>query len=384
MSSQASALPVGPLTPGSTKSGAGLTLRTSYVDHLRVVLTILVVLHHVAIVYGGSGGWYSREVPNGSVLPLVWFNTVNQSFFMGLFFLLAGFFTPGSFERKGPRQFLGERLMRLGLPLVVYTLLLSPLTIAIALMQEGRPFLSTFVQVVGDRHFEPGPLWFALALLIFALGYLGWRRSTSRRWNLKGPPSHAVLLAAAGGVALVAFLIRLWMPVGESIFGLQIGYFPAYTLLFVIGCASASSRWFERLDARQVAPWTLMAFLLVLLLPLIIAWRGIDGGFEGGANLNAVFYATWDPLVGWGITLTLLYVFHRYANGHSPAMTWLSRRAYGMYILHPPVVVGVTLALHSWSAPALLKFGVAGLFASAGSALAASLLLLLPGARRIL
>jgi fucose 4-O-acetylase-like acetyltransferase len=32
---------------------------------------------------------------------------------MGFFFLISGYFTPGSFERKGLRSFLKDRLIRL-------------------------------------------------------------------------------------------------------------------------------------------------------------------------------------------------------------------------------------------------------------------------------
>jgi glucan biosynthesis protein C len=34
------------------------TGRTFFIDRLRVVLTALVILHHTAITYGGSGGWF--------------------------------------------------------------------------------------------------------------------------------------------------------------------------------------------------------------------------------------------------------------------------------------------------------------------------------------
>jgi peptidoglycan/LPS O-acetylase OafA/YrhL len=34
--------------------------RNASFDNLRVLLTLLVIFHHVAIAYGGSGGWYWR------------------------------------------------------------------------------------------------------------------------------------------------------------------------------------------------------------------------------------------------------------------------------------------------------------------------------------
>lgn len=46
---------------------------------------------------------------------------------MGLFFLIAGAMTPGAIAQYGPAAFLHERLVRLGLPLLAFLLVLGPL-----------------------------------------------------------------------------------------------------------------------------------------------------------------------------------------------------------------------------------------------------------------
>jgi len=50
----------------------------------------------------------------GEISPILLslFNIINQSYFMSAFFLLAGYFTPFSLERKGIKQFLIDRLIR--------------------------------------------------------------------------------------------------------------------------------------------------------------------------------------------------------------------------------------------------------------------------------
>ena len=110
-------------------------VRTFFIDRLREVLTVLVILHHTAITYGGSGGWFYREVHDGGTptsLLLTVSCAMNQSFFMGMFFLFAGYFTPAALQRKGARQFLQERSVRLGIPLLVFGFLLRPLAVALA------------------------------------------------------------------------------------------------------------------------------------------------------------------------------------------------------------------------------------------------------------
>jgi len=119
--------------------------RGYYVDRIRVVLTAFVVLHHTAITYGAPGGWYYNELPltlSLSGLLLILFVSVNQAYFMGFFFLLAGYFTPGSYDRKPLGQFVVDRLLRLGVPLLVFAFVLDPLTSALVLTfgQRQLPF----------------------------------------------------------------------------------------------------------------------------------------------------------------------------------------------------------------------------------------------------
>src|SRR5215831_13324173 len=104
--------------------------RLRFADHLRAALIILVVLHHVAVMYGAGAPFYYVEPPYTDGLAfvvLLLFILLNQGYFMGLLFLVAGYFTPGSFDRKGPRPFLRDRALRLFVPLVAFVLLLNPI-----------------------------------------------------------------------------------------------------------------------------------------------------------------------------------------------------------------------------------------------------------------
>ena len=65
--------------------------RSYYIDNLRIFLTSLVVLHHLAITYGAPGLWYYKEEaldPVSSIL-LSLFVATNQAFFMGMFFMIS-------------------------------------------------------------------------------------------------------------------------------------------------------------------------------------------------------------------------------------------------------------------------------------------------------
>src|SRR5580704_7332990 len=148
--------------------------RDLYIDRLRSVMTVLVILHHTAITYGAPGGWFWTELkPSAapSSLLLTLFVSTNQAYFMGFFFMLAGYFTPSSLERKGYARFIGDRFLRLGLPLLAFGLIVGPLTAAIVTASQGDGFWPTFAALYHRREFINGPLWFAQALLIFVLCY---------------------------------------------------------------------------------------------------------------------------------------------------------------------------------------------------------------------
>src|ERR1700743_3189620 len=96
--------------------------KINYIDHLKVVLTILVVLHHSFITYGAPGGWYYSQKTThiGALIPMTMFVAINQAFFMGFFFFLSAYFIGPSYKRKGAARFIGDRLLRLGIPLLFY------------------------------------------------------------------------------------------------------------------------------------------------------------------------------------------------------------------------------------------------------------------------
>ncbi len=163
-----------------SESGASSKTRMFYIDNIRIYLTILVILHHVAVAYGGSGGWPLKETPTDAISPLIFllFNALNQSYFMSFFFILAGYFTPRSFERRGFTSFLKGRLVRLGIPMLFFVVVLAPFTywvVANFAHNLNIPFSEIWRDVLtftSLQNISFGHLWFLGALLIFALGYV--------------------------------------------------------------------------------------------------------------------------------------------------------------------------------------------------------------------
>ncbi|HYE48926.1 MAG TPA: acyltransferase family protein [Azospirillaceae bacterium] len=360
------------------------TARTYFLDRIRVLLTVLVVAHHTAITYGASGSWFFKEeVPGGPTGDLLTvFTAVNQAFFMGMFFLLAGYFTPASLARKGRASFMRERLVRLGIPVLVFGFLLGPLTVAIA--RSGSGAGGDWLARLAAGQFVLGPLWFALALLLFSAACL-LLPQPSEAPAAKPVPGPAAWAAAALGVGAAALLVRQVVPVGEEVFGLQLGYFASYVFLFFLGCAAAPHRWLERVERRTALGWAAVTALALPALPLALALAGdAPIRFETGFSGPAVLYAFWEPFVAWGLIALLLWGLRERANRPAPLWDALAAQAYGAFILHAPVIVALSVLIAGWAAPPAVKFL---LVTTLGSALAFGLtwiLRRLPLVRRVI
>ena len=89
--------------------------RQVWADDLKVWLVVGVIAAHAVAAWTANEGWVLREPPvREPLLTLLSLaSLVGVLFGMATFFLIAGAFTPPSLARKGPRQFVLDRLLRL-------------------------------------------------------------------------------------------------------------------------------------------------------------------------------------------------------------------------------------------------------------------------------
>jgi len=81
--------------------------RLLYVDNLRTLLIIMVILWHMAVTYGAPGFWPYQESQPDELTAFVFtlFSAINGPYVLGFFFMIAGYFSPGVYDRKGPGKF---------------------------------------------------------------------------------------------------------------------------------------------------------------------------------------------------------------------------------------------------------------------------------------
>jgi glucans biosynthesis protein C len=369
------------LTAGSSQETSRPSKRLYFIDNLRVALTMLVIVHHLAITYGVVAPWYYVEPPENDLVTLILlvFVLANQAYFMGLFFLISGYFTPGSYARRGARSFLAERFVRLGIPIVLFVFVLGPLATipafeyinSIAAPGEEMSYAALYRVSLGV-----GPLWFLEVLLFFALFYALWRRFRRNEGGSQAqhtrtesnPPSVRAIALFALGLALATFVWRIWVPLGYSLplMGLPTpSHLPQYIALFGMGILAYRHKWLMSIT-RSVGRRGMAVAVGSLVVLMIVALADLEGfltNFAGGLQWHAFVYALWEAIFCVGISLGLITFFRERVNGQGSVARFLSTHAYTVYIIHAPVIVGLAYALQGIELQPLLKFVVVSLIA---------------------
>jgi glucan biosynthesis protein C len=377
-------------------------VRFAFIDNLRILLVILVILHHLAITYGAEGPWNYREGQADAVTStvLTLFVAVNEAFFMGLYFLIAAYFVLPSLERKGSSQFMRERGLRLGLPLALQLLIIAPL-LSYVLGITVWGFNGSLWAYVGEywAHYEQldtGPLWFVEALLIFSVLCALWWRMTKHQvhkiGSQGGAPGNAAIAVFALVVGLTSFVVRIWLPVGWSFapLGFQFPHFPQYIGLFAVGIIAYRRGWLSAIsgDGARGRLWARVVIFLIILAPILfVAGGALDGStadFRGGIHWQALAYALWEQFLCVGMVISLLVWFRRRYDHQGRLAREMSASVYAVYIFHASIVILVALALRSIELYPLLKFAIAALISLPICFMVGGLVKRLPLAQRIL
>jgi glucan biosynthesis protein C len=341
--------------------------RLFFVDNLRVMLTVLVIVFHLAITYGAPiGDWQYKEGQPGPVEGIFYatFVAVSQAFFMGFFFLISGYFMPGSFDRKGAGAFLWDRLLRLGVPLLFYLIFIDP-AISFILASSGG-FTGSLLDflVVYTRNYEglgSGPLWFLEALMIFAVAYAVLRKlGRGTGVESKAPGNSAVALFALT-LGVVSFVVRIWFPLGYNftLLNLQIPFFPQYIALFAAGVVAYRNKWLMQIPYEAGRLWSRVAVVLIASFPVLLVLGAPDGDparLAGGLHWQAFTLATWEQLTCVAIIVALTVLFRERYNSQGMLAKAMSESAYTVYIVHAPVIIFLALGLREVQLPLLLKW----------------------------
>ncbi|KAJ9605078.1 hypothetical protein H2200_010468 [Cladophialophora chaetospira] len=332
----------------ATKPNFRKPARRADLDNLRIFLTALVIVHHTAIPYGGLGNWKfrSRCFPPLSIALAV-FNGVDQTFFMGGFFFVSGWFSGIGVERATREgtlsTFVANRFKRLVLPAVLYTVAVNPF---LEVMVEGygpdgfawesspmgslsfsaTTFRASLSNFVGIR----GPVWYCILLAIFDVSAI-----FVPPWSMQRLVTmlrkHGFMLSLWITTIIASFVIRVSYPAGRVFrpLNLQPAYLPQYMLAYTLGFVSQETQDLHANLPLGASKFPLPRLICALVCSILAAgvmlyisaihlstsdpataMQAMTGGF----NLPAFLYASWNEASFAVILPSLLATFTTYLN----------------------------------------------------------------------
>jgi glucan biosynthesis protein C len=291
---------------------------------------------------------------------------------MGLFYFIAGYFTPRPYDRKGAWRFLADRLVRLGVPLLFYALIINPLVTYWASVAGG--YVGSFWQFATSHTQDltkasVGPLWFVEGLLIFsivyALGRLAFSRTGGRdvQPGVTPEPGNMAIAIFALAIGLATFVVRFWAKVGWQWepAHLELAHFPQYIAMFAAGILFYRRGWLAAVLERQARIWVWVTLACVLLLPLLAVAAGaledrIDPAMAGGISWLSLAYSLWEGFMCVAMSLTALALFRRRFNWQDKLARIMAADSYAVYVLHPLIIVPLAILFSDITWPLELMF----------------------------
>jgi peptidoglycan/LPS O-acetylase OafA/YrhL len=353
--------------------------RLHALDALRGGALLLGIVLHAAMSFVPATPrfWFIQDTHPSLLLGLLTFTI--HVFRMTTFFLMAGFFARMSFHRRGTQGFVRDRLLRIGLPLVIgWPILFTPMYfIAI--------WASHFPQGGWSRSWPPvlpnfplTHLWFLYVLLELYVAMLLLRGAfvwfdASGRWRvaidrvfagiMKSPLAPLVLAIPIG----VAFCLdQRWInemgvrtPDQSLITNAQawIGFGTAFGVGWLLH---------RQVDLLRILVrrwlWNLLPALALILISFLLA--GVMTSAPGAPRLpvssdtlrlvSAILYA---PAI-WTATFAAIGLALRFMSGFSPTWRYLADASYWLYLIHMPIVMALQVALSQLDWPGLVKFAI--------------------------
>ena len=346
-------------------------------DYLRAFTVTLVLCHHAILAYFTSA-FINFENPIATSSPVVneqrWIGfdlivAFNETFIMPLLFFISGMFVWQSLARKGTRKYLGDRLIRLGLPFVVGLVFLIPLAYYPAQLQVGlitgvdSSYGAFWLGMVRSGFGTAGPLWFlwllltfnCLATFLYRVVPLSGGLIRERLTIVFGRP--AAFLGALLGISMAVYLPMaiiigplVWIGIGP--FKAQAGRILLYLVYFLAGMVVGACGFdysLFRSDGTLAKRWWvwlaagLMSFIVFVIMIVVVSAKD-------RTIVSEIAFVVCCGATVFGMT----GLFLRFGKRRVRIFDSLSDNAYGIYIVHYVFVTWLQyLLLESSLAPSV-------------------------------
>ena len=354
--------------------------RVVQIDTLKVLLVAWIIACHALLGYTAIGGWPYDEVNEVVMSPRAEFALSvalgpTGLFVIGTFFFLDGLFAPAEVARHGLRGFSVSRVLRLGLPWLVFMVVIWPAFMWFAYRAASNDI--SFWQAFRGRQpfLDAGPLWFAQVLMYVSLGYALWRWCWHRYGcALPARITDLHLLAVVAAIALASFTVRLWFPArSQQILDLHLWQWPQCIGMFCLGVMVSGHGWAARVPAGVGRRCGVAVVATFAAMPLMALAGGVSNvardatPFLGGWRWQALALAAAESVLVVAGSVWLLALAQRWFPTGSRVLKRCGEASYLAFMLQVPVLISLHIAMRPVPLPATGKGLLVGLTAVAGS-----------------
>lgn len=345
-----------------------ITPRIAYLDNLKSLMIIFVVMIHAAVTYSGMGFWYYNEktiLSNLSMATFSFFQWFSQAYFMSFLFMIAAYFIPSSLERKGTKKFVIDRIIRLGIPTFFYIFLIHP--ICVKMSHPNINLIDFYLNGLKDLNFLgwTGPMWFVVALLFFSLFYVLIKKQFSLIFRGDFDFNIKKIISLMLMITFGAFVLRLFFPLGSSIYNFQLGYFSAYIFMFFLGIIAKRKDIFDKITVKQAICWLFISFIVVVPLWFIMLHFGVERSLDmknivfsgnGGMNLMSFLNVFSESFFCVAISIAYIGIFKKFFNIQNALQKFMSENSFGVYVFHAPILISISILFKNITLSPILKW----------------------------
>ncbi len=314
-------------------------MRKHWIDNLRWVTVLLVLLYHVVYfynnkgVFGGIGGFgeYPELPQYQDVLMYILY-----PWFMPLLFILAGISARYALEKRSAREWFKARTRKLLVPGTIGLLVLHWMTgyfnTVVAARQgvfDGVPAVGRYIIMVFSGI---GPLWFVQVLWLLCLVLLAVRaldrKDKFRTWCGKANIFWIILL---GVLFWVGEHTLVYNPRPQSADGLLNLYKPLFYLVpFLLGYFVFSH---DEVQERVRSAW------IPLMVCAVVTGGVLIGTTFGQDNTSPQYLGSpLNCIYGYLMCLAMMGWFKAKFDRTGQFANYMTRSSYGIYIVHYLVI----------------------------------------------
>jgi len=312
-------------------------MRKYFLDNLRWIIIVIVVLYHTLIVYNGVGAQYVI-LATSNVFATVFILSFSL-WFMQLLFAVAGISTFYSLKRRNSRQYSSERIQKIFIPMVAGIIFVIPFQAYFGLLYNGQniSFLNFWFDFLTNWGYYfingtgIGPLWFLLYLFIISLVALPLiMKYKNGKWRI---PIEKVT---------VPHLLLLIIPlaIGSSFLNISpekslVQFF----LLFIFGYFLLSEDSIQQKLEDKRLP--LFITFVILIISVIMVYLSKVYFNVTLIDPTSPIYLLYSNSIAWIGILAVMGMGKRYLEFKTPLTLYLSAASYPIYIFH---IAWITMA----------------------------------------